>query len=416
MITVTLIAIPAFAIVALLAPLLSDQLGVLDDTQMRAVLLSSVAIFTFNGFQSVLSCIPLGKRRMIPPNIAFAIGSAVNFAFSLAALAASTSLVVYAVANAAAALVALAPSYFAMRHVWGRPYWRMPSRELIREVLGFSIKDQVGWIAELINFETDKVVIALAVDIRAAAVYEIVSRVVSGVRAVAIMSVSAMIPTSAAEIVSAGKDVIGPLYRRFTLRSCAVSFPLFMVAAVTSPFLLVAWLGHAPGDSTVLVPFLTFAYLFNVSTGGGSTIARGAGEPGLVAVNAVLIAVVNVVLTVALAPPFGIWGVVAGTVVAISVGSMRFTQRFLAHFALRWSDFLAGAGPTAALSIGLALPPALLAVLVGTPSSRLPALGLLVAGAALYLIPYWLLASRFGYLPEKLRFRRPRAASGESPA
>jgi hypothetical protein len=41
----------------------------------------------------------------------------------------------------------------------------------------------------------------------------------------------------------------------------------------------------------------------------------------------------------------------------------------------------------------------------------------LVAGAALYLIPYWLLASHFGYLPEKLRFRRPRAGEpGESPA
>jgi O-antigen/teichoic acid export membrane protein len=404
LIAVTLVAIPAFGIVALLAPFLSEQLGVLDEGQMRIVAMASVAIFTFNGYQSVFSCVPLGKRRMVPPNIAFALGAAINFAFSVAALLMSTSLVVYALANAAAALVSLVPAYFAMRHVWTRPYWRMPSREVVREVLGFSVKDQIGWIAELINFETDKVVIALAVDIRAAAVYEIVSRVVIGVRAVAIMSVSAMIPTSAAEIVSAGKEVIGPLYRRFTLRSCAVSFPLFMVASATSPFLLVAWLGRAPGDSELLVPFLTFAYLFNVSTGGGSTIARGAGEPGLVAVNAVLIAVLNVVLTVALAPLLGIWGVVAGTVIAISVGSMRFTQRFLAHFSLDWKDFLAGAGPTAALSIGLAIPPALLAILVGTPTGRLPATLLLIAGTTIYVLPYWVLATRFDYLPEKLRF------------
>jgi O-antigen/teichoic acid export membrane protein len=411
LIAVTLVGLLALGAVALAAPLLSDKLGVLDTGEMRIVGMASVAMLSLNGYQDVLNSVGLGKRQMVPPNVAISIGAAINFTLSVAALIVSDSLVVYALANVVAGVLALVPTYFAMRRVWARPYLAMPSRGLVREMLGFSVKDQIGWVAELVNFQTDKIVIALAVDIRAAAIYEIASRVVMGVRAVAIMSVSAMVATAAARIVEEGREVIGSMFRRYTRLSCAVSFPLFVVASVTAPFLLVAWLGDAPGDSELLVPFLTLAFMFNVSTGAGATIATGAGEPGVVAVNNVLIAALNIAFTVALAPFFGIWGVVIGTFLALIVGSLRFTKRFLEMFQLPWSDFVGGVLPTAALSFALAIPSALLAIYFGTPDGRPAAIVLLGIGSLLYLIPYWLLASRLEYLPEKLRFPRSRAAA-----
>lgn len=411
LLAVTAVAVPALAGAALLAPVLSDKLGVLDEAQMRAVAMASAGIWTLNGYQSVLSCVALGKRRMVPPNLAFATGSAINFALSVAALLASTSLVVYAFANVVAALLALIPGFLAMRFVWHRPYWRVPPRRLVREVLSYGVKDQVGWIAELINLETDKVVIALLVDIRAAAVYEIVARVVAGVRSVAIMSVSAMIPTAAARIVSEGREVIGPMLRRYTRLSCGVSFPLFMLAACTAPFLLVAWLGRAPGDSEILVPFLTFAFVFNSSTGAATTIARGAGKPGVVASNEILIALLNVLFTVALAPALGLWGVVAGTVIAISAGSMWMIGRVLGAFGLPWADFLGSAGPPALVAIAAAVAPAVVSILVGAPPDRAIALLLLAGTVPLYALPYWALATRLDLLPAKLRFPRMRPSA-----
>jgi len=271
-------------------------------------------------------------------------------------------------------------------------------------VLSFSVTNQVGWIADLVNFQTDKIIIAVVVDVRAAAVYEIASRVVMGVRSAAVMSVSAMITTSAAEIAMAGREVIGGLYRRYLLRSCALAFPLFMLVAVSSPFLLVAWLGEAPGDSELLVPFLTLAYLVNITTGAGSTIAIGAGHPGLVSVNAVLVAALNVVLTLALAGPFGLWGIVAGTFVAVSLGGALFNVRFLRMFELPLRDLLGGVLPSGSLAIGLAIPPAIFTLLVGTPSDRWTAvLGLAVVGLV-YVVPYWLIATRRGFLPRQLEF------------
>jgi O-antigen/teichoic acid export membrane protein len=407
----TAIAIAAF----FLAPFASDQLGVLDAGEMRAVLLSTVAIWTLNGIDGVLNAVGLGLRRMVPPNVSTTIGATINFAFSVAALLASSSLVTYAIANAAAAVVALIPAFLAMRYVWRAPVFALPSRALVKEVLAFSVKDQIGWLADLVNFQTDKVVVALLVGIRAAAVYEIASRVVLAVRSLAVLSVSAMVPTAAARIVDEGREVIGEMYRRYTLRASALSFPLFTLAGVTAPFSLIAWLGEAPGDSELLVPFLTFAYLVNMTTGVGTTIAIGAGHPGLASVNSVMIAILNVILTVALAPWLGLWGVVGGTFLAVTIGSLAFNLRFLRLFGLPVGDLSAGTVPTGALALGLGIPPAALALAVGVPAGRPEAIALLALATAIYAIPYWLIATRRGFLPSQLEFpplrRREKAVS-----
>lgn len=399
-----LVGLLAAAVAALVAPFASDQLGVLDTDEMRVVLLASVAIWTLNGVDGVLTAVGIGLRNMVPPNIATTVGATINFAFSIAALALSSSLVVYALANAAAGVVALLPAALAMRYVWRSPYVAWPSLTLIREVLAFSVKNQVGWLAELINFQTDKVIIALLVDIRAAAIYEIASRVVLAVRSVAVLTVSAMIPTAAARIVEEGREVIGGMYRRYTLRTCAIAFPLFTLVSVTSPFLLIAWLKTAPGDAELLVPFLTLAYFVNITTAVGSTIAIGAGHPGMPSANALLIAAMNVAFTVALAPPFGLWGVVVGTFLAVTVGSLIFNSRFLRLFELPLRDLLAGVVPPGVLALGLGIPPAALALAIGVPNGRPSAIFWLAVASAAYVIPYWLIATRRGYLPSQLEF------------
>jgi O-antigen/teichoic acid export membrane protein len=415
LITTVLVGVAAAAVAAAAAPFVSDKLGVLDGGEMRIVLLASVAIWTVNGIDGVLTAVGIGLRNMVPPNVATTAGASINFAFSVAALLASSSLVVYALANAAAGVVALLPAFLAMRYVWRAPYVAWPSSALTREVLVFGAKNQVGWLADLVNFQTDKVIIALLVDIRAAAVYEIASRVVMAVRSVASLSVSAMIPTAAARIVEEGREIIGDMYRHYTLRTCAVAFPLYTAAAVTAPFLLIAWLNEAPGDSELLVPFLTLAYFINITTAVGTTVAIGAGHPGVASANSVLIAILNLALTVALAGPFGLWGVVAGTFLAVTIGSMIFNLRFLKLFGLPARDFIAAVLPTVALSLGLAIPPAALAFAVGVPDGRPIAILWLLVATAAYAIPYWLIATHRGFLPEKLEFpplrRRESAAS-----
>lgn len=404
-------ALAALGAVAV-APFVSEELGLLETSEMRIVLLSAVGIWTFDAMQGTMGAVGIGKREMVPPNLATTVNLTLNFTLSLVALGLSSSLVPYALANAAASILGLVPMYLAMRYVSRAPYAALPSLALTREVVSFSVKNQLIFFADLVNLGTDKLIVAAVADVRAVAVYEIASRVVLAVRSASILTVSAMIPTAAAEIVSRGRGVIEEFYSRYTLRSCSIAFPLFMVVMITAPFLLVAWLGNSPGEAALLVPFLSLAYVVNITTGVGSTIALAAGHPGFVSLNSVLTAGLNLVLTLALGPWLGLWGVVAGTSIALTVGSVVFTARFLRLFELPARDFFAGVLPPGVLAVGLALPLAPVALLVGEPDGRLSAALLLGAVAVAYVLSYWFLASRFSYLPERLhaprlRSRRP---------
>ena len=185
---VTVVGFVALAAAAAGASFLSNALGVLSTSEMRYVVMSSVAIWTLNGYRDVLNAVGVGKRRMEPPNVARAIGASMNLALSVTALLLSSSLVVYALASASAALLAVIPAFFALRYLWDAPYVALPSRALVKDVLTFGIKSQVNGFADIVNFETDKVVIALLIDVRSAAIYEIASRVVMAVRTAAILT------------------------------------------------------------------------------------------------------------------------------------------------------------------------------------------------------------------------------------
>jgi len=103
-----------------------------------------------------------------------------------------------------------------------------------------------------------------------------------------------------------------------------------------------------------------------------------------------------------------------GTALAVVAGSMIFNRQLLRLFGLPKADFWAGVLPPGVLAVGLAGPPALLAILVGLPHGRLAAAGLLAISVTLYVLPYWILATRRGLLPERLAFPLRRQGASAS--
>lgn len=403
LLTVLVMGAVAAAAAGLAAPLLASEIGVLQPAEMRVVLLSSVAIVTFAMLARVLNAVPIGMRRMIPPNVTATCGVVTNLVFSVVVLSFSTELTDYALANVAASAVGLILAVGSFTYVWSRPYLSLPSLPRAWEITRFALKNQVSWLSDLTNLQTDKIIIALLLGPSAAGAYEIGSRVVLAVRSAGVLTVSAIIPTATAAIVEQGRDIVADFYRHYTQRSVAVAFPLFGLACVSAPFLLVAWLGEAPGASELILVALSAAYFVNITTGVASTLAISDGRPGEVAWTSAVTALLNVALTLALAPFFGIWGVVGATFLALSAGSALFLARFHRIYALPLLDLLRAAGPPAALAIALTVPFAAWYVTVGASADNRPAalvgLGVTAGG---YGLAYWLLASRQRYLPERL--------------
>ena len=408
------------ALAALLAaPLLTRELGVIDLSEMRIVLMSSVGIFVASAYSRVFAAIPIGMQRMVPPNVASVAGNVLNFGFSVGALAFSAELTDYAMANAAAEGLRVFLVVGSVFVVWSGRAVAIPALARSREILSYGLKTQIDWISELVNLQTDKIVIAIMFGPGVAGVYEIAARVVIAVREVGVLTVSAMLPTATAQIVERGREGIPAFFRRYTLLTVSLAFPVFTLSCIGAPFLLLAWLGETPENADAILVVLTVASFVNITSGVGSSIVLAAGQAGLVAWTGTFSAVSNIILTVALAPLFGLWGVLAGTVIAMSSAALLLMYRFHRSFEIPGRDYARAVMPPTVLSLGLAVPFVLFDLFVAPePSTRLAALALLAAVSVPYATAYWLIASRLGYLPNRLTapWLRPRELAGEARA
>jgi O-antigen/teichoic acid export membrane protein len=206
-----------------------------------------------------------------------------------------------------------------------------------------------------------------------------------------------------------GLDRVRGRYLRLNQVIAALSFPPVLLAMATAPLLLAAWLSHAPPNSTAVLVALAGAYLLNVSTGVGYGVAVAAGQPGVVAKSAVGAMVANIVLTASLAPLFGIWGVLGGTVLALSAGAIA--QVVLVHrrYHLPASSYLGAIAPALRTYVILATPVAVISYAHvvhgrGAQAVMFVALSLAYLGACMT----W--ALRAGRLPPTLTSRLPRVA------
>jgi O-antigen/teichoic acid export membrane protein len=391
-------------VAAVAAPFLDEALGVISSGEMRIVLLSSVGILVSALLVDVINAVPVGLRQMDAPNLAAVVGGIVNFVASVVVLILSTKLTSYALVQLGSALLGIVLALCSLVWVWRGPYLRRPNRARAREIVSFGVKSQLVTVAELVNVQTDKVIIAAMLGPATAGAYEIANRVVQGVLAFGTMTLSAIIPTATAEIVERGKGVIEEFYSRYTQRTLAIALPLFGALCVSCPFLLVAWLGERPPDTDQIVILLSVAFSCSLTTGVAMTLVMSDGHPGLVAQTATIVVVLNVASTLAAAPIFGLWGVLIATIGAEIVASAIFLLRFHRRYGFGWKDFRTAVGPPTILTLVVAIPFAAVYVIgVGIPDSRLPALLGALATGGVYAVVCWLLGSWLKMLPEKLR-------------
>jgi O-antigen/teichoic acid export membrane protein len=206
-----------------------------------------------------------------------------------------------------------------------------------------------------------------------------------------------------------GFDRVRARYARLNQVTAALSFPPVLLAMATAPLLLSAWLARSPPNSPAVLVALASAYLPGVSTGVSYAVAAAVGQPGVVAKAAVGASVANILLTAGLAPVFGLWGVLAGTVVALSAGSLA--QMVMVHrrFSLPFSSYLCAITPALFTYVLLAAPVAVVsyAQVVHRRGAEAALLVVLSVGY-LGLCAAW--AARAGRLPSALTGRFPRMA------
>jgi O-antigen/teichoic acid export membrane protein len=386
------------------APLLAHALGGISTANMRIVLCASAALMCLSMATSIIAAWPIGLRRMVAPNIALTIGACINFVASVGSIALGAGLPGYALANAGAGLVSLGVIAVVVIRAEGLIPIASPGRRRVREFLSFSTKNQLVRMMSLVNYQTDKIVIAFAISPAAAGAYELANRVAIAVREVGVYATSAVNIELTALMARGGMAPVRARYRRLSEVGAAITFPAVILAMASAPLLLRVWLSYVPPNSTAVLVALSAAYLVSVSTGVGYAVAQAAGEPGIVASTAVGTAVANIVLTAALAPAFGIWGVLGGTVVALTGGAIAQVALVQRRFGLPASDYLDATVPALRVYALFAVPVALVSYAAPIQGRAAAAFVLLFCCAA-YSLACTAWALRAGRLPAALASR-----------
>ncbi len=207
----------------------------------------------------------------------------------------------------------------------------------VKELLSFGTWTQINSVSALLNLEADKVVISRYLGVAEVASYQIGNRLALLNRALPLQLLGALLPDMTAKF-SRGisQDELAEAYRS-GLRALMITTLIitgFVVAAADD--LVELWIGNAVPGAAAIAIALVVSYSINNLTGLGTISLKALGRPKYETYYAVLSAALNVGLTIALIPHYGLMGVVGGTIIGNVVGSAFFIVLFHRLIPIPW--------------------------------------------------------------------------------
>jgi O-antigen/teichoic acid export membrane protein len=350
-------------VVPLFRPIAAEDEALM--AEMRFLFRGALVLFAVNNCLAPFAAVPTGMQRMGISNVCGAGATVMKVVATVSFLEAgfgvrgllyanATVLVVLAVATVAIAFVLQPGLRVGPKHV---------RRETFRDLFGFGWKTQVAKLSNLINFQTDRVVVAWYGGLGAAGVYRLGEELALKIRQMPALLVSALIP-AVSDLQARDREAqLQELYLRSTKYLAVVSAPMALFLLGAAGMAMRAWLGEREGLDTAawVLRILVVGHLVNLIPGGGMSVALGMGRPGM-AMKAGLISMgSNLVLTISLVLAVGFYGVPMATTLALFISTAWFFAamravldvplRRLAREALLWPILACLPGLLATLAI-----------------------------------------------------------------
>lgn len=277
------------------------------------------------------------------------------------------------------------------------------SRDLFKKLFSFGYKLQVSRLANLISFQTDKFLITGFLGVGLVTYYQLGSTIVSQARQLPLLLVSALIPAvSELEAREGGKALV-KVYLRGSKYLISLSTPLLVLVAVNASVFMLAWMGQGYEKASAVIRFLCIGYYMATVTGVASSIAAGVARTDLDMKFGILMAGLNLLLSVALIIKFGFLGVLTGTATALTISSLYYIRLFHAYLEIPVKNFaVLFIKPVSACILPSLLTYALNSSLRSSAVSQGRLLMLCLAGAdcVLFLAVYAVTIFRSGYFDE----------------
>jgi O-antigen/teichoic acid export membrane protein len=194
-------------------------------------------------------------------------------------------------------------------------------RERLREVTGFSIYMAVlDWSAKL-NYSSDALVIGAMLDTTAVALWTVGQRIAQMSQRLTNQLNDALFPVVVDSDAAQCSDRLQMILVQGIKLSLALAAPLCVGLIVLADPLIHTWVGARFSASVVPTQIMLLVVLVRISTASANLILKGAGQHRLLTWTNATTAVVNLLLSIALARPLGLVGVALGTLIPVSVAT-----------------------------------------------------------------------------------------------
>ena len=214
------------------------------------------------------------------------------------------------------------------------------SRGMFKRLFGFGYKLQISRFAQLVSFQTDKFLITYFLGIGLVAFYQLGSSVTQKMRQIPLLLVSAFVPAASEIEAKGGKGSLNELYLRGSKYLILVSVPLLFFIISNAHLIMLAWMGEGYEMAALAIQILGVGYFANLVSGAASSIAVGVAKTEFEMKYGILMAILNLFLSIILIIKIGFIGALIGTTISLTIASLFFMKMFCNHLGSPLNDFI----------------------------------------------------------------------------
>jgi len=214
------------------------------------------------------------------------------------------------------------------------------TREMLKKLFGFGYKLQISRIAQLVSFQTDKFLIAYFLGIGLVTFYQLGSSITQKMRQIPLILVSTFVPATSELEARKGKGSLNELYLRGSKYLILVSTPLLFFVIVNAHLIMLTWMGEGYEMAVLVIQVLAVGYYSNLVSGAASSIAVGVAKTEFEMKCGILLAILNLFLSIVLIIKIGFLGVVIGTTISLTIHSVFFMKMFHNYLGTPLSSFI----------------------------------------------------------------------------
>lgn len=214
------------------------------------------------------------------------------------------------------------------------------SKEMFKKLFAFGYKLQISRFAQLVSFQTDKLLITYFLNIGLVTFYHLGSRITSMMRGLPLLLVSAFVPATAEIEAKRGRDSLNELYLRGSKYLILVSTPLLFFVIINANLIMLTWMGKGYEIAGLVTQILAVGYFANLISGAASSIAVGVAKTEFEMKYGIFMTILNLFLSIILIIMIGFIGTVIGTTISLTIGSLFFMKMFHNYLGTPLSSFV----------------------------------------------------------------------------